>query len=58
MKPKHRTIIEEAISNGISRGYYRAFKHDENPSPEAIIENIEEAVWGSLYEYYSFDDED
>lgn len=58
MKPRNRTILEEAITNGISRGYHRAFKHDDNPTPESIISTIDDYVWASIYEYYSFEDED
>ena len=58
MKPKFRVILEQALEEGIRRGYRRAFKHNEDPSEEVICETIEDCVMGSLYEYFTFDNED
>lgn len=58
MKPKTRVILEMAIEEGVRRGYSRAHKHVENPSEGAIIEHVEEAVMSSIYEYFTFDEED
>jgi archaeosine-15-forming tRNA-guanine transglycosylase len=58
MKPKLRVILEMAIEEGVRRGYHRAFKHVENPSEGAIIEHVEEAVMSSIYEYFTFEEDD
>jgi len=58
MKPKFRVILEQAIEEGVRRGYSRAHKHVEDPSEGAIIEHIEDAVMSSIYEYFTFDEED
>ena len=58
MKPKFRVILDQAVNEGVLRGYRRAFKHNENPTEETIIETIEDCVMGSIYEYFTFDDED
>jgi hypothetical protein len=57
MKPKFLVILDQAINEGVLRGYRRAFKHDENPGEERICEAIEECVISSLYEYFDFDKE-
>jgi len=57
MKPKFRVILEQALEEGIRRGYRRAYKHVENPTEEAICEQIEDCVMGSLYEYFDFPEE-
>ena len=57
MKPKFRVLLEIAIDEGVSTGYYRSFKHDEDPTPERIIENIQEAVMSKMYEYFDFPEE-
>ena len=57
MTPKFRVILEQALEEGIRRGYRRAYKHNEDPSEEIICETIEDCVMGSLYEYFTFDDE-
>ena len=58
MKAKTRVILEMAIEEGVRRGYSRAHKHVENPTEGAIIEHIEDAVMSSIYEYFTFDEED
>jgi hypothetical protein len=57
MKPKIYTILGHAVEEGVRRGYYRAFKHVEDPSPEVIIESIDSAVMASILEYFTFDSE-
>jgi len=57
MKPKIGVILEQAIEEGVRRGYSRAHKHIENPTESVIIEHIEEAVMSSIYEYFTFDTE-
>ena len=57
MKPKFRVILEQAINEGVLRGYRRAYKHNEDPSEEIICETIEDCVMGSLYEYFDFPEE-
>lgn len=58
MKPKFRVILEQAIEEGVARGYRRAFKHNDSPSEDAILHSIEDCVMGSLYEYFDFDEHD
>ena len=57
MKPKFRVILEQAIEEGVRMGYRRAFKHIENPTEESICQHIEEQVMSSIYEYFTFDEE-
>ena len=57
MTPKFLVILDQAISEGIRRGYRRAFKHNEDPSEEIICETIEDCVMSSLYEYFDFPEE-
>ena len=44
MKVKTLVILEQAIEEGVRRGYSRAHKHVDNPTEGAIIEQIEDAV--------------
>ena len=57
MTPKFRVILEQALEEGIRRGYMRAFKHNEDPSEDIICETIEDCVMSSLYEYFDFPEE-
>lgn len=58
MRPKIRPLLEMCINEGALRGYRRAHKHVENPTEGAICEHIEEQVMSSIYEYFTFDEED
>jgi hypothetical protein len=58
MKPKFHKILEQAINEGVLRGYRRAHKHVENPTEGAIIDNVVEQVMNSLDEYFTFEDEE
>jgi hypothetical protein len=58
MKPKFHKILEQAINEGVLRGYRRAHKHVENPTEGAIIDNVIEQVMNSLDEYFTFEDEE
>jgi len=57
MRPKIRPLLEMCINEGALRGYRRAHKHVENPTEGAICEHIEEQVMSSIYEYFTFDEE-
>jgi len=58
MKPKIRVILEQAIEQGVARGYSRAHKHVENPAGYDILQSIEDCVMSQIYEYFTFDEED
>jgi hypothetical protein len=56
MKPKFREVLQMALEDGIRRGYRRAYKHNDNPTEETIIETIEDCVMGSIYEWFDFEE--
>ena len=56
MKPNFHKILETAVSEGVSYGYRRSFKHVENPTEGAIIDNVVEQVMNSLDEYFTFEE--
>ena len=57
MRPKFRIILEQCIDEGVRTGFYRSHKHVEDPSPEAVIESIQEHVLSKMYEYFIFEDD-
>ena len=57
MKPKFRVILEQAINEGVLRGYRRAHKHIENPTELMICDHIEQCVMEQIHEYFDFEDE-
>jgi hypothetical protein len=54
MKPKIYPLIERCVENGAVRGYRRAHKHIDDPSEEAICENIVDAIMLELSEWFAF----
>jgi len=54
MKPNTYVIMERAVEEGARLGYRRAFKHTENPTEEAIVQTITDAVMLSVSEVFTF----
>lgn len=54
LKPKFDIILQQALMEGISRGYTRAYKHDDDPTDETVVDHIYGEVMNSLYEYFDF----
>ena len=54
MKPKFLPVLEMAIADGISAGWYRAHKHTDTPDEGMIKQAMEEEVWNQLYEWFDF----
>lgn len=57
MRAKTFAILERAVEEGVLRGYHRAHKHVEWPSPEHLRQAIQEAVMGEICEVFSFEEE-
>ena len=55
MKPKFAIMLEKAVEDGVRNGYYRAYKHEGNPSEDYVIETIKSNVMITLYEYFDFE---
>lgn len=55
MKVKFFPVLEMCIENGISLGFNRAYKHDDTPSREIIMENIKREIESQLYEWFDME---
>jgi hypothetical protein len=49
-------LINQCVETGVARGYRLAHKHVENPSEQAIIERITDAVMAEFHEWFTFND--
>lgn len=58
MKPRTRVLLSDCIERGLARGWHRAHKHVENPTKEAIIEQIHDCTMGEIYEWFTFEEEE
>lgn len=50
-------VINRAVDDGVSYGFMRAFKHTDKPTNEHIMEEINNAIMGSLCDVLIFGDE-
>lgn len=56
MSPKFYEVLEMAIEQGVSYGYERAFKYQDDPSPDHIKAVIAENVMTSIHEWFHMGD--
>lgn len=54
MKPKVYNLLSLAIEEGIAHGYQRAFKHNDSPQEQEILNTIHIEVMNALCEYFDF----
>jgi hypothetical protein len=57
MKPREYMIMQDCVGVGIQRGWARAHKHQESPTPGQIQAAIEDAVMLEIQEYFTFEDD-
>ena len=55
MKPKILPVLEMCIENGLSYGYRRAFKHNDDPTEDQITQAIKDAVMHEIHEWFDFE---
>ena len=60
MRPREYPLLCEAVEVGVAHGWRRAFKHREDPLPEAeaaqVREAIAEAVLSDILERFALED--
>lgn len=56
MKPKFLTVLDEALSRGISYGIVRAYKHNDKPTNQDLEMHIHQQVMNELYEWFDFEE--
>jgi hypothetical protein len=57
MKPKSHLVLEMCIKNGLDYGWVRAHKHFETPPENIIKQEIEEAIWHEVWEWFDMGEE-
>lgn len=55
MKANERAMLASCINTGISFGWNKAHKHTDNPNEHWIAEQIEDAIWYEIDQYFVFD---
>lgn len=55
MKPNIQHLIDLCIENGLELGFNRAHKHTEQPSEDAIKQQIYSAIWQELDHWFVWD---
>ena len=57
MRANERALLTACIDTGISFGWNRAHKHTDEPNEHRIQEEIENAIWYEIDQYFVFDSE-
>lgn len=57
MKPKTWPILEMAVEDGVLMGWNRAHKHDPNPDPTRIRDQIISEVLTNICEWFHLEDD-
>jgi hypothetical protein len=52
LRPRLTPILLHAVGEGVRYGYNRAFKHNDNPTEQQVIDAIEDAVILSIHEWF------
>ena len=52
LRPKTYRLLERCVEDGVGAGYNRAFKHQDDPSPETIKNAIVDAVMLEVMEWF------
>lgn len=58
MKPRINRVLTECIERGIENGYRRAYKYTDTPDENHMKDEIEQAIWNELYEWFEFESSD
>jgi hypothetical protein len=58
MKAKSYVILQRAVEEGFRRGWNRAHKHVDNPTPEAVEVEVVNAIMGDVCDVFTFDDDE
>ena len=53
--PKTSPLLDECLEIGLARGWRRAHKHVDSPSPEAVQEAQHQEILNELYERFHVD---
>lgn len=55
MKVNKRALLSSCIEAGIQSGWNRAHKHTDEPSEHVVAEQIENAIWYEIDQYFDFE---
>lgn len=58
MKPKPHLVLEMCIKNGLDYGWNRAHKHTDTPNENLIKQEMEEAIWNQVWEWFDMEEKD
>ena len=58
MKPKPRLVLELCVKQGIDYGWRRAYKYTDTPDENVIKQEIEEAIWQQVWDWFEMESDD
>ena len=55
MKPKIREVLDDCITDGLRSGYAQAYKYEDFPCEETIINAMEDHIWLEIDRKFDFE---
>lgn len=56
MRAREYLVLQECVEAGVQRGWAKAHKHNDAPTPDQIQAFIETAILNEINEYFIFDE--
>ena len=56
MKAKEYNLLAQCVETGVMLGWNRSRKHTDDPDPQHIREQIEQAVMNEICEWFDFEE--
>jgi hypothetical protein len=56
VRAKEYNLIAQCVETGVMLGWNRAHKHIDNPEPQHIRDQIEQAVLNEICEWFVFEE--
>ena len=56
MKPNELKVLDMCLESGAARGLRQATKHNENPTPEQVANQVAFCIEEEIMDWFRFDD--
>lgn len=57
MKANEYQLMVQCVEEGYKYGYHRAHKHTDDPTPEQLAMEIQQAIINAMTEWFMFEDQ-
>lgn len=57
IRPRTKELLARAIRAGLETGYNRAYRIDDEPTRQLLLEHLENAILANCEDWFTFDEE-